>query len=758
MSKKPLCVFVASAAFLEAEPLVDLGYGVTAKENATGPGYILFNPNQASNTRSIYPGAALNFVAVFRQGEDWYYYDNEVPNILTPVEDDVLVAEVDFSADTVTSLEGSYSIIHGIPAGYLSGDLTIVANRYKGVNNAGEFELSGTEIELHHPLPRWWADRQVISGNPSPLSPANLGQLKNMAHHLHAEMEALLPGAGFPLTDCFPAPPENPTQEWLDDQKKVANLGQLKHVASKFYERLNALSPDWVKAQMKANAPNDLADWPYSMPWSMDALPEENLKPATIGQLKLVFSLRLRGDLNEDGIPDLLAQGYYSDPGLDLGNLDTDGDGLTNEWELANDLDPFDKDENGNGIIDGQDDFNGDGVTNGDAEAAGGSAWNSISTASSYDTVGEGARAAYYPFDEASGSSVAPNEYSQEGDAVLVGDEVDFFENEAVNLRGNSMLFFPEGDSYIDMPAELLHEKGEFTLSFWLNPSSRDQASDTQTLLSAGHLVGSSWVSSLSVSLERVTDQLVIEGGSGSDLGRASLNWNENIWHHIIITRSQGGDSDAFQVYLNGQLIGGDSVSSAFQVSQWVIGQSLTGLNTVDPNRSFVGVIDELFVFDKILDESERLTLGVLGDVDQDGLPDWWELKYFDDLAYTGDSDPDEDGYTNEAEFALSYELSESFTYSPSDFYNGRPVTLSLISAHLPVIDYGTVSDALRFQVTHTVDGEEVPYQNGLVNVELSALPGAMLSEYIDGSNADRELRLKTNAEGQVKVYFVAPR
>lgn len=38
-------------------------------------------------------------------------------------------------------------------------------------------------------------------------------------------------------------------------------------------------------------------------------------------------------------------------------------------------------------------------------------------------------------------------------------------------------------------------------------------------------------------------------------------------------------------------------------------------------------------------------------DSDQDGLPDWWELEYFEDLSYGADDDPDNDGFTNMEEY-----------------------------------------------------------------------------------------------------------
>ena len=56
----------------------------------------------------------------------------------------------------------------------------------------------------------------------------------------------------------------------------------------------------------------------------------------------------------------------WDDPtGNKLGvNLDYDGDGLPDWWELANGMDPYNNDQNGNGIRDDMDDFDGDGLLN----------------------------------------------------------------------------------------------------------------------------------------------------------------------------------------------------------------------------------------------------------------------------------------------------------------------------------------------------------------------------------------------------------
>ena len=72
----------------------------------------------------------------------------EVPVGAVLVQDDRLLAELDFSNDTVTSLDGTDSTIDGIAAGYIDGDLTFTANFWNGSTNPGEFGVTGTFFEV----------------------------------------------------------------------------------------------------------------------------------------------------------------------------------------------------------------------------------------------------------------------------------------------------------------------------------------------------------------------------------------------------------------------------------------------------------------------------------------------------------------------------------------------------------------------------------------------------------------------------------
>lgn len=206
--------------------------------------------------------------------------------------------------------------------------------------------------------PLWWTNRGVISSAPqNNFGVANLGQAKWMAEQAHTELGATVPGgAGFALANLFPAKPGSPDDAWYEAQKKPLNIGQLKALARPFYDRLNGISPDWVKAQMKDNGLTTLGihyfqdqTSGYYYPWNPATLPAENYKPANIGQLKVVFSLRFGENLDGDGAADLLELATLGSSTTDVSeaqaqqllssgatpDADTDQDGVANGEDAA---------------------------------------------------------------------------------------------------------------------------------------------------------------------------------------------------------------------------------------------------------------------------------------------------------------------------------------------------------------------------------------------------------------------------------------
>lgn len=240
--------------------------------------------------------------------------------------------------------------------------------------------------------PAWWQEGDIPVIDPTAESnnqgPANIGQAKWMAMRALETLTTLDPALAAGIRDKLTLPqpkPSAPEQfdpaildftipptlpaDWQDRQRAPLLIGQLKAIAAPFYDRLHAAAPDWLdhesadsatQGQLQLNGTRDLNDPAHFYPWSADPGDDHNHAPATIGQLKAVFSLRFETiDADRDGLRDLwemrcfsnLDQTGVGDPDHDsLTNLqeqvmgsnptaagiDADTDGLPDDWELAN--------------------------------------------------------------------------------------------------------------------------------------------------------------------------------------------------------------------------------------------------------------------------------------------------------------------------------------------------------------------------------------------------------------------------------------
>ena len=127
--------------------LTNLRYGVGGTDSATGIGYMMFSEEDVRTRFSgLDPNNADNFINVRLNGTQWQYDNNATWVNFTPRITDTLVAEINFTTDTVTLLKGNVGTFNGIIHGYLDGDLTITPNQFNGTANLGEFGLSGTYL------------------------------------------------------------------------------------------------------------------------------------------------------------------------------------------------------------------------------------------------------------------------------------------------------------------------------------------------------------------------------------------------------------------------------------------------------------------------------------------------------------------------------------------------------------------------------------------------------------------------------------
>lgn len=191
--------------------------------------------------------------------------------------------------------------------------------------------------------PAWWTDdntRIVAPGvSPENYAPLNLGQLKHVASQAkkHLDLQLAAVGGAGPQINALvsgftPNATQNPTQQAaaVEANYAPANLGQLKAVAKVFYQRLIAIGYNTRQNLIDHGA----AGWAFDYPWNPATPVEGNYAPANLGQLKWVFSFSLTG--------------FPTD------NIDTNGNGLPDAWEVRAGRSPFTvNDPNADADVDG---------------------------------------------------------------------------------------------------------------------------------------------------------------------------------------------------------------------------------------------------------------------------------------------------------------------------------------------------------------------------------------------------------------------
>ncbi len=127
--------------------VVPMRRGVACQDDATGTGYLMYSLWDVR--KRFWPDLppsqnSTHFICVKYIDGQWHYDNNDGYFPFRIWNFDVLVAAVDYDADTVSSLQGQLSTVHGIIAGYESGDLGFIANQYDGVHSKGEFTVTGS--------------------------------------------------------------------------------------------------------------------------------------------------------------------------------------------------------------------------------------------------------------------------------------------------------------------------------------------------------------------------------------------------------------------------------------------------------------------------------------------------------------------------------------------------------------------------------------------------------------------------------------
>jgi hypothetical protein len=537
------------------------------------------------------------------------------------------------------------------------------------------FAVAAIAGALANPLPGpgWWPPGVSATSSPGNYTPANLGQLKNMATLAKAHLDAtLVGGAGFYVEQMVAGfGPDNGvayTQAEKDENYRPVNLGQLKAVALPFYERLKAAGYD-VKGSLSArlNATPPTA-WPFDVPWNPSTARSVNYSPANIGQLKFVFS-------------------------FDLTDFDTDHDGLGDAWETA---------QFGNLTRDGSGDFDNDGVVDLSEFLYGGNpklADGDYDGRSDAEEMMEGTN----PADAADVSSVKLGYFAMSDSALLTEDgkaPKTSVSNTLVTGRKGSGLSKPGSGSKLiyqhtetDASANINLQKGSVRL--WIKPNWTSGAGpgSLARLIECGEYSGSANIGwwCIYVSSDGTSLRLASQDGLGHTRESliCNISWYSGLWYQVVVTYDGTGSA----LYVNGAHVEptppANGLGIAYLPPQTQRDRGISIGADLSGNQGIKATIDEVETFNYRLsadqiaaDYSAEYALGI--DANGNGLPDAWDTANFSGITgKTGAQDDyDGDGLTNYQEWQRGTNPKDTDTD-----YDGRSDAMEVADGTNPTSD-----------------------------------------------------------------------
>jgi len=328
--------------------------------------------------------------------------------------------------------------------------------------------------------------------------------------------------------------------------------------------------------------------------------------------------------------------------------LDTDGDGIPNQWELDHGLDP-------NNPADAWLDPDQDGFSNLTEYLLG----TDLQDEQSHPTLADNSHKilAYWPLMTNAAESL---ENTLDGELKNGAS----FHNNSLKLDGK--------DDYVNFGnSQALSITSSIAYCLWLKPE------DVQTM---SRILGKfkNQDKNREYAAFLCADRLWVffsDDGTprrGHTLVQASKPriLTEEKWFHLAVSWDATNSSSGLSCWLDGKQIAMQSILSSDITSLHTGAADLT-LGTYDVfsvgqgkkskevvRNTFKGSIAQLLLCDAALPELEIRELCLLGregaileylemDFDLDGIPDWWERLYFGDVSQTADADFDQDGLSN---------------------------------------------------------------------------------------------------------------
>ncbi|BCU78560.1 LamG-like jellyroll fold domain-containing protein [Luteolibacter sp. LG18] len=416
------------------------------------------------------------------------------------------------------------------------------------------------------------------------------------------------------------------------------------------------------------------------------------------------------------------------------GYEDTDGDGISDQWERM--LIEQSSDSGAltlEAILPG-DDYDGDGVSNLVEYQHGLNGWQTDTDGDGYGDRLSLDQKVWLKFDETSGTQ-AKDSSGENKHATLAASAAwqaaGGIASGAVQLHG--------GSDAVVLPSSVLNGTGDLTISLWFKTSA---APASQALLSAAR---TSQASELAATLENGSTIRFYSGGGSSVNWPVGRNLANGLWHHLVLTRNVAAGQVG--LLLDGAPLGSPKTASlgTLTVESLVLGQRHQSISTYDATQAFSGSLDEVRVYSVVLPSPSLTELFGPGDLDRDGLPDSYEQALFGNLTTLagGADDLDGDGLSNRQEF-------ENAT-NPNDWYNGQPPVITLVSGGGQTIYNG---ERTRNPLVFVITRGGTPLANAPVNLSHLELIGGIESP--DGNVSATSLTLKTDAQGKVSVHFKA--
>jgi hypothetical protein len=198
---------------------------------------------------------------------------------------------------------------------------------------------------------------------------------------------------------------------------------------------------------------------------------------------------------------------------------------------------------------------------------------------------------AYYPFNGDTKDATGKNTTVYYSGINLVTDK---------NGRPNSAFYF-NGTSYIVVPKPEI--QNEYTISFWVLPTKEPKSGTIQTAISIGSSGGDQLINTANNYYGVSGWAFTSYNDDGTNLSNNLTSLSINSWVHLVITR----DSYYLKAYLNGRVISG--VNTNGKKAGYGNGEPLFYIGNRHSGQGFVGVLDEVKVFDRALTPNEIIGL-----------------------------------------------------------------------------------------------------------------------------------------------------